>query len=114
MEMRSTCQSVFTDSLPSLIACLNLRYHLKDRLHTFDFQRTFLKGKIHLKRAEQWIGRNDSMSLKVHKTARILALLKEVDEECFEEHEIHYKCKGFFKQVINFLDSLFQQLHTSN
>jgi hypothetical protein len=42
--------------------------------------------------------------LKALKTDNLLRLLKAVDEECFEEHETHYKCKGFFKQVIEFLD----------
>jgi hypothetical protein len=57
-----------------------------------------------LKRGEPWISSNDSISLKAYKTDYLLGLLKAVDEECFEEHENLFKCKGFFKQVINFLD----------
>jgi hemerythrin len=103
VQMRSLSQRYLTDSLPSLVTCLNIHYELKDRLHSSDFHRTFLKGRIHLKRAEQWISSNDFPALKAHKTYHILGLLKAVDEECLEEHETHYKCKGFFKQVIDFL-----------
>jgi hypothetical protein len=105
MQMRARYQSYLTDSFPSLIACLNFHYELKERLHSSDFHRTFLKGKNLLKRAERWIAKNDSIALKAHKTDYLLGLLKAVDEECFEEHEIHYKCKGFFKQIISFLDT---------
>jgi hypothetical protein len=59
-----------------------------------------------LKLAEKrWIASNDSIALKGHKTDYLLGLLKAVDEECFEEFESRYKCKGFFKQVISFLDT---------
>jgi hypothetical protein len=41
MRMRAKCQNYLTDSFPSLIACLNYHYQLKDHLHCSDFQRAF-------------------------------------------------------------------------
>jgi hypothetical protein len=64
-----------------------------------------LKGKIHRRRAEKWIRREDSAALIAHKTNRILELLKAVNVECFAEHETHYKCQGFFQMLIEFLES---------
>jgi hypothetical protein len=87
VRMRSKCNTWLTGSFPAIIASSNIHYQLKDRLNCSNFHRTFLKGKIHLKRAEGWISTRDSTALKAHKTDYLLGLLKAVDEECFEEHE---------------------------
>jgi hypothetical protein len=103
MVLRSYYIKVLTDDLLSLILSLDYHYHLKRNFQA-RFARTFLKVKTHLKRSEEWIAMNDSVAMKAHKTNYILQLLKSVDEECFEDHETHYKCPGFFKEVVNYFD----------
>jgi hypothetical protein len=96
------------ENFPVLVLALDFHYNLKVKFS--QFHRTFLKGKMHGRRAGKWIGREDSAPLIAHKTNRILELLKSVDTECFADDESHYKCEGFFKMLIDFLEDQVQAL----
>jgi hypothetical protein len=99
--MRSYYEFILTENFPDIILALDFHYNLKAKF--LQFHRTFLKGKMHTKRAEQWIGREDSVSLVWHKANRILELLKAVDTDRFVDQETHFKCQGFFILLIDFL-----------
>jgi hypothetical protein len=98
MALRLFYTDILSDDLPSLILSLDYHCNLRTKFYA-RFPKTFRKGKAHLKRSDEWIAKNDSAAMKAHKTHYILQLLKSVDEECFKDHETHYKCPGFFKEL---------------
>jgi hypothetical protein len=106
--MRSYYEFILTENFPDIILALDFHYNLKAKF--LQYHRTFLKGKMHTKRAEQWNGREDSVSLVWHKANRILELLKAVDTDRFVDHETHFKCQGFFILLIDFLETQIKAL----